>query len=304
MGSLSRLSGRLLLLAALATSLPFAACASNAQPPGRATDYCGSSDPCGCVESVVGQTCSAHGTTCSCTGTNAEDAGFDAGDAADALPAPGSSVFIGKWSPISGSGQANCGGQLTPLPPNTGAILTFTQDGPSALSATSSGAGDCALALSVSGAMASLAQSPEVCAVAAGGSVSFTAFTLVFTPGVGTTDAGATGAGLTPDASDAGGRGDASDAASGPDDAGANDDASVDGGPPSLDAGADGATSSEDASDTNDAASSDDAGTDGSSPSSNADAGPARAEDTLDWQLADSDGTCVTTLHYTLVRAP
>jgi hypothetical protein len=137
-------------------------------------------------------------------------------------------AFVGEWSPISGNGETNCGGQITSLPPNTGAILTFTQDGTDTLKATSSGAGDCALELFVSGETASLAQSSETCPVPGGDSVSFTTFTLVFTPQKG-------------------------------------EDAAPDAVSPSEDAGA--------------------------------------PQGVLDWHLADTDVSCVTTLHYTLARA-
>jgi hypothetical protein len=287
-------SHRLVFLAVIFAGLPFAACSSNSQPQG---EYCGSSDPCGCLVTTVGQVCVAQGTSCTCTniedsGTadsgDAEDSGTaDSGDAGDAPAPPDMAALVGNWSPISGSGQANCGGQVTSLPPNTGAILTFTQDSSDTLKATSSGAGDCLLELFVSGEKASLAQSLETCPVSGGGSVSFTTFTLVFTPG-------------TPEGGTASGGGvDASNAEPDADGASSSEDAGADGASSSEDAGADGASSSGDAGADGGASSSGDAGADGASSSEDAGA----PQGTLDWQLADTDGNCVTTLHYTLVRA-
>jgi hypothetical protein len=212
-------------------------------------------------------------------------------------------VFVGKWSPISGTGQANCGGQITSLPPNPGAILTFVQDGPSTLAATSSGAAGCTLELFVSGETASLAQAVETCPVNTGGSVSFTTFTLVFTPLVETVDGGdSSDAGVG--ASDAEPSVDASPSADGAaDDASSGEDASADDASLPGDGGASDASSPGDAG-ADSAPTSSDAGTDGASSGGDAGAGSNVQLGTLDWQLGDSDGTCLTTLHYTLVRSP
>jgi hypothetical protein len=307
----SYLPARPALFAALVTALPllfataFTACSST--PAAPEIDYCGSPDPCGC-ESNVGQVCTAQGTTCTCTSTG-EAGAPDASDAATDAPSPPPTdlaEFVGTWSPVSGTGEANCGGQVTPLPPNPNAVLTFTKTGPTSLSAASSGAGSCVLELVVSGATASLAQATESCAVATGGSVSFTTFTLVYSAagegpegGIshGAVDMNDAGADATP-SDDAGGSDDVGTADGGSDDAGSEDggpavqDAGVDGGSPSADAGVDGGSASADAA------------VDGASPLG-VDAGDAGApQSTLDWQLADTDGVCVTTLHYTLVRTP
>jgi len=192
------------------------ACSSSSET-GPAGPYCGSSDPCGCVTPSPGETCAPNGAECRCT--HAHDAEPPEAGVAEAS-ASETSAFVGQWSPLSGTGQEDCGsGNVRALPPDTSAVLTFVEDAPGTLKATSSGAAGCTLTLSADGAGAALAEASESCDVPGGGAVSFTTFQL--TPMV----AGA------PD-----------------DDAGA---------PPG---------------------------------------------DRLDWQLGDSDGTCTTTLHYTLVR--
>lgn len=238
------LGHRLALLAALVTGLPFVACASSPQSSPQATG------DRGCVPRAPGESCVTHDGTCTCSSAT------DAGGAADAPPPADLARFLGKWSPISGSGRSTCDGQTTSLPPNPSAVLTFTQDGPSTLAAASSGAAGCVLDLLVSGDTASLARSAEACAVLTGGSVTFTTFSLVFVPAAEAADGG-----LGPDGDDASAaEGDAGDASA----------SENPGNPPSSEGGA---------------------------------AAPF-PQDTLDWQLGDSDGSCVTSLRYTLVRAP
>lgn len=226
------------LLAALAAS-----CGSSSAAPAPPREECTSPDPCGCVPPDPSQTCVADGPVCRCTSAgDAEPPDAGAPDGAPEAIAPSSAAFVGRWSPFSGTGQTVCAGALTPLPPDTTAVLTFTQDSASTLAATSSGAPDCSLELRVEGGVAELADPSQSCNVPGGGVVSFTTFQLTPTA-AGTDDAG-------------------TQAATGNDDAGA------------------------------------DLG------SSDGDAGSPPSRDRLDWQLRDDDGTCTTTLHYTLVRAP
>jgi hypothetical protein len=203
------LSHRYALLASVVAGFFAVACSSS---QGGSVTACDTSDPCGCVVHPPGDTCVANGATCACTSPSQTDAGptadagptsSDAGPTADAAPPVDLAPFVGKWSPVSGTGQTDCNGTTTSTPPNPYAILTFTQDGPNTMKATSSGAGNCALELVASGQTASLAQSPETCLDNYGNTVEFTAFHLVVIPPPDAADGGmASDAGLG--ASDAG----------------------------------------------------------------------------------------------------
>jgi hypothetical protein len=276
-------------IAALSAGLALAACGSD----GASAQGPAGTDPCAAFSPAPGQTCHADGATCICSDTEAGATGPGWPDAAAPDGAFGTSVFVGRWSPLFGSGEANCGGGGAALPPNPQAVITFTQDGAGRVTATSSGAPECALELRVSGDTASLAQASETCPVPNGDPVTFTTFALTFFT---SDDAGAPPVG------------------DGAEDAGsASDDGAADAQAPSDDAaqaaigddgGDDGATDA--------ALSGDDASveaglpaTDGGAPpaiEAGVEAGAPLSSDRLDWQLADGDGTCKTTLHYTLVR--
>ncbi len=266
-------------------------------------ESCDSSDPCACVQSTPGETCTAHGASCTCAPNAADSGPGDAGDSAPPAP-PDMGVFVGKWSPISGTGQANCGGQITSLPPNPGAILTFVQDGPSTLAATSSrrrwlharalrlrrdrvaraGSRDLpseyrrlGFVHDVYARLHTLVRKRwmgEIALKRASARVTRSrAWTrLRARTGLRTTLHRVRTRVQTTHLCRATGA-------------------------PAMrprrsDAGADSAPTSSDA------------GTDGASSGGDAGAGSNVQLGTLDWQLGDSDGTCLTTLHYTLVRSP
>jgi hypothetical protein len=181
------------------------------------------------MDNVPGRVCIAEGVSCTCT-ENPVDAGAapaaDAGASDANVPPAEIGLFVGRWSPISGSGQANCNGQVTSLPPDPGAVMTLTQDGPNTLTATSSGAAGCPLELLVSGRTASLARSTETCTTPAGVEV-FSYFNLVFIPAAGTIDGGGDAAGEGGPSVDA-----ATNDGSGADAQSAGDDAGADASPP------------------------------------------------------------------------
>ena len=123
------------------------------------------------------------------TNEGSADAGVDSADASlpDAGPAyPGD--FVGRWSPLSGTGEEQCSdGRSTSLPPNTGAIFTVVQTSPNTLTASSSGVPGCNLDLLVTGTTASLLktqpyQTDPTCSDPTGALYSFDTFNLTFVP--------------------------------------------------------------------------------------------------------------------------
>jgi hypothetical protein len=168
-----------------------AACSTASTTPDAPGAHCGSASPCGCVTPRLGETCTPTGAECTCTHRDAPDASDGAVDP----PAAALEAFLGRWSPVDGTGQSDCAGAVNPLPPDPSAVLTFTQSGPAALTATSSGAPGCSLALHVKDGVASLAEAAETCDVPGGGVVQFTTFVL---------EPHASADGGAPDAGDAG----------------------------------------------------------------------------------------------------
>ena len=249
---------------ALSAGLVLAACGSN---PDASDGQCGSADPCACVAPAPGQTCKADGIACVCTDVG--DSGpADAGAPVEAQAGPDLALFAGRWSPIAGDGQSNCNGGDSALPPNPSAVLTFTPDSASTLTATSSGAPGCSLELVVAGTTASLLRASESCAQPGGSAVSFTVFNLVYmpagsaAPGTDAGDeAGADGAGASGDAAARDAGPGVTDAASAGGDAAADDASSDDGGSPE-----DAVATAEDAAPSDDAGESEDAGASAAPP--------------------------------------
>jgi hypothetical protein len=147
------------------------------------------------VQSAPGADLSVCSATCGC-GMSCDD--LSVPDLAPPPP-PNPGVFVGKWSPISGTGAASCnGGPSMSLPPNPNAVLMFAQDSANTLMATSAEV-NCPLELSVVGTTASLevtalkltdAAPYQICTDSSGEITRFWTFDLVFNPGPQTTDGG------------------------------------------------------------------------------------------------------------------
>lgn len=158
---------------ATALGLAGAAC-SGANPsapysgdPGMASPDASETQP-NCTPFPCGAQC-CQGNTCwfvDSTGATVQEVPACSGPEAGPPVGP-ATLFAGRWSPISGSGQESCtDGEATALPPDTSAVLTFVQSGLSTLEAFGAGsASTCSMELRVAGNVASEASPNPGCAI-------------------------------------------------------------------------------------------------------------------------------------------